>query len=80
MDIIEKFKHHPSIISINNAKTNNLFFDFSDVSYADTYHAILNLDSSKKTSGDIPANILKAPIKEVSLFITNIFNNSLESA
>ena len=59
---LEKFKSHPSVIAIEKSLRNKIFFEFSNVCYADTYHAILTLDSTKKTSGDIPTKILKVAI------------------
>ena len=47
--------------------------------YADTYHTILNLDSTKKTSGDIPTKILKVAIKEATPIITSLFNRGLQN-
>ena len=51
---------------------------FSHVCFADTFHEILHLDSSKKTSGVIPIKILRLAAKETSLFLTNHFNECID--
>ena len=59
INAIEKFKTHPSVISIKCRFNTKDIFEFSYVTVHDFYQEIMHLDSSKKTSGDIPIQLLK---------------------
>ena len=54
------------------------FFEFRGVNYADVFHEILRLDSSKKTSGNISIKVLKIAVRESAFALMNCFNNSIE--
>ena len=74
---IDKFCEHPSIVTIHEKIVTTGFFNFSPVTFADVFHTILNLDSSKKTGGTIPIKVLKLAVKECAHTLTEIFNTSL---
>ena len=78
LSAIEKFSNHPSIVTIKNRENVTGFFEFRDVNYADVFHEILRLDSSKKTSGNISIKALKIAVRESAFALMNCFNNSIE--
>ena len=59
-NIIEKFKDHPSIVSINQNGFTSNNFSFQFVSENDVYRVINNIHSSKSyQKNDIPPKVLK---------------------
>ena len=56
-NITEKFKDHPSIVSINQNGFTSNNFSFQFVSENDVYMVINNIDSYQKNN--IPPNVLK---------------------
>ena len=55
------------------------FFEFRNVSYADVFHEILKMNSSKKTSGNISIKALKLAARESAFVLMNCFNSSINS-
>jgi len=77
INILSKFKHHPSILNIRNRISFEGFFNFQYFSETEVYHEILKLNVAKKVSGDIPVQV----VKELNVIRPNIaryFNTSLE--
>ena len=59
-NIIEKFKDHPSIVSINQNGFTSNNFSFQFVSENDVYKVINNIDSYKSyQKNNIPPKVLK---------------------
>ena len=56
---ILKYSNHPSIKIINEKYRSSNSFSFRKVSKVEIQHEIKKLDSSKRTSGDIPIRIIK---------------------
>ena len=76
--IYEKFRTHPSILSIKERFSEVVPFEFSHVTPTDIYEVIMSLDSSKKTSGDIPTKILVQSVACISNSLSNCFTNCLD--
>ena len=63
LSAINKYENHCSIIAIKRIVQNLSYkFNFTPVQYADVFHTILKLNSSKKTGGTIPISVLKKHI------------------
>ena len=75
-NIIEKFKKHPSIVSINQKKLMPNSFSFNFVPENAVTNVINNIDSSKAYKKDnIPPSILKA---NVDIVLHNDINLNIE--
>ena len=71
---IRKYKNHPSIIKIKSSVATTQLFDFNFVS-SDGISKIINLlDPTKKTSGAIPAKIVKLATKQICKDLANCIN------
>ena len=77
---IEKFKDHPSILSIEGRFETENPFEFSHVTVEEVYEEITQLDSSKKTSGDIPIKVLKDVATVSAPALTHCFNVGVDSS
>ena len=78
-NIIEKFKYHPSIVSINQKgfKSNNFFFQL--VSEKDVFRVISNIDSSKAyQKNNIPPKILKDNADIVASVLCDDINMNID--
>ena len=76
-NIIEKFKHHPSIIRIKEKVKIDESFHFSPVNESVINHTIESLDIRKPTTyNNIPTSILVDNKDIISPIITEIYNNS----
>ena len=79
LSAISKFENHPSVLAIQRRQPARGYFGFSDVCYADVFHEILNLDGTKKSSGDITVKVLKASARESAESLTNCLNECLRN-
>ena len=59
VNVIRKYKNHPSIIKIKSSVETSQLFDFYFVNSEDISKIINSLDPTKKTSGTIPSKIVK---------------------
>ena len=75
---MHKFKDHPSIAMIKSMQCQEVAFELKHVSLDDVNKAILNLDPSKKTSGDIPLGFLRMAASEISGPLSECFNVSID--
>ena len=78
---IEKYKNHPSILTIQNNVTIDQSFSFQ-IASTDTIYKQINLLNSKKngTHGGIPPKCLKLAANESAPIITNIWNEEVVSS
>ena len=76
---INKFKSHPSIVMIKARQSYSEPFTFKDVNPEEVFKTIMQLDSLKKTSGNIPITILRMTAREISTPLSKCFNNSLKA-
>ena len=79
---LEKYKGHPSLISIKNKTTimNILKFRFSFVSLNETLDGVNKLNPIKASQAtDIPFKIIKKNNYVVSFYVFHDFNNALSS-
>ena len=76
---IPKYKNHPSIIAIKNARRNGLGFYFSEVSVDDICKELKRLNPRKAAQNtDIPIKILKENAI-FSSYICDFFNETIRS-
>ena len=71
-DLLDAFNSHPSIERIRRTITTNEKFSFQPVPEDLVRETILNLDGSKATPGNIPADTLKSAVDIYLPFITKI--------
>ena len=77
---ILKYKNHPSIIVIKNARRNGLGFYFSKVSVDDICKELKRLNPRKVAQNtDIPIKILKENADIFSSYICDFFNETIRS-
>ena len=76
---ITKYAQHPSILNIKSKHHLYSGFFFAPVQPSDVYKHILNLDCSKKTSGNIPSKILKLAADVTCIPLTNCVNFCIQS-
>ena len=78
---IEKYKNHPSILTIQSNVTIDQSFSFP-VDSTDTIYKQINLLNSKKndTHGGIPQKYLKLVVSESAPIMTNIWNEEVVSS
>jgi len=75
---IEKFKNHPSVISINENISSSNNFDFETIQVDDVLNELNNLDGKKKgTFGNIPTKCLKEASLECTQTLTNVWNQQI---
>ncbi len=75
-EAIQKFKLHPSIIKIRQMTEESDVFQFRPFELAEVWDEINKLDSTKKTSGELPANILKLT-SDLSFSVVTKFANEM---
>ena len=76
---IEKYKKHPSILTIKKISKNNIF-SFQKVSYEDIIKEIQNLDASKACQDtDVPTKIIKNNSDIFGDFIYQNFNEAIDT-
>ena len=79
LKIIEKFKNHPSIVSIQNQNWEMNKFSFQAIEKADIRKEILNMNCSKASQeSDIPTKIIKMNVELFSDFLFRGLNKSLQ--
>ena len=77
---ILKYKSHPSIIAIKNARRNQLGFYFSEVTVDDIWKELKRLNPRKAAQNtDIPIKILKENADIFSSYICDFFNETIRS-
>ena len=77
---ILKYKNHPSIIAIKNARRNGLGFYFSEVSVDDICKELKRLNPRKAAQNtDTPIKILKENADISSSYICDFFNETIRS-
>ena len=77
---ILKYKNHPSIIAIKNARRNGLGFYFGEVSVDDICKELKRLNPRKAAQNtDIPIKILKENADIFSSYICYFFNETIRS-
>ena len=75
---IEKFKNHPSIISINNNVSPSSPFVFNNVEIENMLKEINNLDVKKQGNfGGIPAKCLMMGSEECCAYLTRVWNEEV---
>ena len=84
-DLVEsiklKFSSHPSINVIKKNFVNIETFEFDTIGVDDVFIEICKLNKNKKTSGEIPTNVLKfanMASTSISEYITKCFNRAIE--
>ena len=76
---IEKYKKHPSILTIKKISKNNIF-SFQKVSYEDIIKEIQNLDASKACQDtDVPTKIIKDNCDIFGDFIYQNINDTVDN-
>jgi hypothetical protein len=81
LEIIEKYKNHPSISNIkSSAKVSSSLhsFTFRKVSIAEVQKVILSLDEKKSVGGEIPLWLLKENL-ELSSYICTLLNEFFDT-
>ena len=77
-EAIQKFRSHPSVIKIRQMAEENTVFQFRRFESAEVWDEINSLDVSKKTSGDLPAHILKLTSDLSFSAVTKLANEMVE--
>ena len=76
-DILDKYKHHPSIQKIRENVTNRVF-SFNNISINEIEDKIKNIDIKKASSDDdIPAKIIIGCSDIVSPYIREIYDKAI---
>ena len=79
-DIIEKYELHPSILKIRETVQSDDKFYLKNIEQDDLQKEIYNLNPNKSIPfNDIPINIMKGCNDIISPYLTNLFNDSIES-
>ena len=76
---VSKYSNHPSIQKIKAKFNNSNKFEFMPTDENTIYKLIMQLDSSKKTGGDIPTKILKEAAVICSPLIASCVNSALST-
>ena len=79
IDALRKYEKHPSIAMIQKNIRYMQAFELKPINCADIVNEISNLDSSKKTSGTLSADIIKKIIGICHTQIAEYFNSMLLS-
>ena len=80
LNTIQKFKFHPSIITLKKSKQNFKTFEFSATSKEDMKNEIVALNPGKSgTHLNIPTKILKLSLNTCCEYLTSTFNDMLEN-
>ena len=78
VNTIRKYENHPSIIKIKSSVERTQLFDFNFVSSDDISKIINLLDPTKRTSGAIPAKIVKLVNKQICKDLANCINECIK--
>ena len=78
VNTIRKYENHPSIIKIKPSVERTQLFDFNFVSSDDISKIINLLDPTKRTSGAIPAKIVKLVNKQICKDLANCINECIK--
>ena len=77
-NIILKFKHHPSILNIQQHVSVDEQFQFKQVSPEDVYNELKNINAKKATTfQNIPCKSLKENAEVCTPILTNIINTNM---
>ena len=80
LQVILKYKNHPSIVAIRNAN-NNSHFHFNEVSVEEVYKELRKLGPRKSAqSTDIPIRVLKENADIFADYICGFFNESIKKS
>ena len=75
---IQKFKSHPSIVSIEENIASPEVFNFRKINLDDILKEVKNLDRTKNgTFGDIPSKCLKLSSNEIALHLLYTWNHQI---
>ena len=77
-NIILKYKNHPSIIKIKSTNIISKRFVFHEITTTETAKIINDLSCNKKSSGEIPTNLLKIS-NFIFPYITKSINNAFRN-
>ena len=75
-----KYKNHPSILKIKSKSSVQDLFSFKPVTEGEVQKLIMQLDNKKKTSGNIPTNLLKASSSICGPIITRCINSAFKNS
>ena len=79
-EVIDHYKHHPSIKLINDQVNNNQQFNFTPVNDTTTKKKLKSLQTNKASGFDnIPPKFLKIGATHLSQSLTPILNNSINT-
>ena len=74
LQVVNKFKLHPSVTKIKSNKIGLNTFKFKEVTNEEVHELVNSLDCAKKAGGDIPTRILKLSLDVISPFLTYCIN------
>ena len=77
LNAIEKYSEHSSIIKIKSIFQTGDTFAFENISSKNVLNTILQLDKSKKTSGNIPIKILQLAATNICDILTSCINSNI---
>ena len=80
VDAINKYASHPSIKKIKDMHGTDEKFEFSDLDPTQVFCEIYRLDKSKKTSGDIPVDMLRLAANHCYKEITHLINSGIKNS
>ena len=78
VDAIKKFRLHPSIIKIGQMIPESNTFEFRPFEPREVWDEINRLDTTKKTSGDLPTQILKSTSDLAFSAVTKLANEMVQ--
>ena len=80
IQMIDKYKDHPSIVAIRNKFKGELSFSFKTIEREELYKEILNLDTTKACQeADIPTKVIKLNADLFADFLSSPFNNCIKT-
>ena len=80
IDAIKKFRLHQSIVKIKQINKGSDFFEFRPFEPAEVWDEINRLDTTKKTSGDVPTHILKLTSNLSFSAVTKLANEMVQQS
>ena len=80
IDAIKKFRLHQSIVKIRQINKKSDTFQFHPFEPAEVWDEINRLDTTKKTSGDVPTHILKLPSDLSFSAVTKLANELVQKS
>ena len=78
VDAIKKFRLHPSIIKIGQMTPESNTFEFRPFEPGEVWNEINRLNTTKKTSGDLPTQILKSTSDLAFSAVTKLANEMVQ--